>query len=529
MAATAHAVEGTPTGRLPRVLAGIGGLGLGAAVGLVAQLTIVPVALAAWGAGPYGEWILLTGLVTLLKFSDLGLQTYVVNRLCELYVREDRPSFRRLLRGVLGVQCLLALVGLGLAVAWVVGGSPESTLHLRTVTGLQARAVLALLAFELLLGVPMGLVGGVYRATGHLARAARIGAAQQAVLLVVTVALLLLRASFLELAGARVALALLWALWVLRDVTRLHPWLGSVEVGGAWRQGLAMVAPSLFFLLLPLADYFGTQLTNLAVQVSLAPVSVARLATHRTIANFAQLLCSLVTFAVWPELTALHARGERAQMGRTVRTLVKLNGWTAGLATFGLLPVVPFLYGWWTAGRLELDVPTLAILMARTLVWSTWSSAMAVTLATNRHRPATLAQLGASVATAGLAWMLVPVFGIRGAALAGLVADAATVAWIMPVLAARITGDRPGELAREVWRSVGGAVVVPAAAGALAWSLVPSPPLRYGAVLPLALAGALGMAWRALSGEERAVLTHLVPEDRWVRWRAFRHRGARAG
>src|SRR5262249_33913754 len=79
-------------GLLARVAKGVGALSLGAVVNAVSQISIVPIALYAWGAVRYGEWVVLTGLVSFLKLTDLGLQTFVVNRLCASYTRGDRAE-----------------------------------------------------------------------------------------------------------------------------------------------------------------------------------------------------------------------------------------------------------------------------------------------------------------------------------------------------------------------------------------------------------------------------------------------------
>src|SRR5262245_34952190 len=80
---------GTPAGAhlLVRVTRGVGALSLNAAVNIIGQISLVPVAMYAWGGVRYGEWVVLAGLVSFLKLTDLGLQTFVVNRLCASYAR----------------------------------------------------------------------------------------------------------------------------------------------------------------------------------------------------------------------------------------------------------------------------------------------------------------------------------------------------------------------------------------------------------------------------------------------------------
>ncbi len=60
-----------PKGFLRRVSRGVGALSLSVFVNILSQVT-VPIALFVWGKFRFGEWILLSGFVQLLKITDLG-------------------------------------------------------------------------------------------------------------------------------------------------------------------------------------------------------------------------------------------------------------------------------------------------------------------------------------------------------------------------------------------------------------------------------------------------------------------------
>ena len=124
-------------------------------------------------------------------------------------------------------------------------------LGLHTIRGWALFAVILLLSVELLLGVPMGVIAAVYRATGHLARAAILSAGQQFAILVLTVALIAVNSSFVGVAAAQVAVSVVVTGLIFHDLHRIHPWLGFWPSRGSWQEGLKMVGPGLFFLLIP--------------------------------------------------------------------------------------------------------------------------------------------------------------------------------------------------------------------------------------------------------------------------------------
>src|SRR5712692_3861133 len=104
-------------GPLGRIARGMGALSLGALVTMLGQLIIVPVAIRGWGENQYGEWVVLTGLVSVLRLTDLGLQTFVVNRMTEASARENPDELQRILSSALRVQW--PLTGLFLVVLGV--------------------------------------------------------------------------------------------------------------------------------------------------------------------------------------------------------------------------------------------------------------------------------------------------------------------------------------------------------------------------------------------------------------------------
>jgi len=355
----------------------------------------------------------------------------------------------------------------------------------------------------------MGVIAGVYRATGSLARAAFLGATQQLVLLIVTVGLIGANSSFVAVATAQVACAIGLSVWIIRDLNQRYPWLGIWPTVGSLRQGWGMVGPGVFFLLIPIADFVGTQLTLVITQRSLGAADVSRLATHRTIVNFGIMLSALLTNAVWPELSALNAVGNIGRLARVHRTLAKLNLWTVGGLMLCLTPLIYLLYPIWTARRLLLDSWTLTFMLARFLLWTIWSASSTVLLASNKHYRPSFALLVEALLAGSLSLYLIPALGIRGAALAALIADVCVCAWVVPLLAIRELGEDFTVFARQSLQALM-AIVIPALVCVLSWHFVRSIVFRYAVAFPLCLGIAVYFIFIQLDIEERRILERLL-------------------
>ena len=505
-AAQAESAEklGAP-GMAERVLRGVAAMTVVTLVGYVGQLVVVPIGMHAWGPARYGEWTSLSALVAFLTMTDLGVQSHVVNRMCAHHARGEHDRLLDDLHSALRLQAPLA-IGIWVLAALVTAVLPlETWLGLTTATRLETYLTLALLGFELLLGVPLGAVRGTYRATGQLVRAAYLTALKRAVEMALPAALMLAGARFPVVALARVLWALALDAYVMGDLHRLHPWFRLRPLGGNRAAGLGMLAPGALFLIAGLGEFLATQGNLLVVQSVIGGEEVSRFATHRNIANMGRTLSIQFGVIVWPELTALDALGDPTRLARAHRTAAKISGFLVGLALLGFLPLAEPVYAAWTLRKLTLDMPTLGLLVAQAVLWGFWGVGSTALLATNRQgRLAVLLTANAALVFV-LSVLLVPRFGIRGVAAASLLADLALATWLVPRAACHALGDRFSGYAREILGALGLGLLLPAALAALLWTVLPEGLVRALVVPPVFGVLALALFWIALAPEERDV------------------------
>lgn len=500
--------NGQAVGALGRVASGTAALAVSAAVSIVGQFLIVPVALGVWGAEVYGEWVSLTALVTSLTLTDLGVQTYVVNRMCAHHARGDTDAVLSDLHSALRVQIpfVFALLVVG---ALAFGLLPMgSWLGFQTVSGPGLFATLFFLGAEILFWVPMGVVAGTYRAAGKLTRAAMIQAVYRLGQFVFPIGLIALGGSFAWVAFARFALSLAIFAWVLWDLGRVYPWFRLFPLRGSLREGARMLGPGSLFLLLGLSDYVAVQGTIMVLQGRLGGAEVALFATHRTLVNTARTLSGLVTSAAWPEITALDARSDTRSLARVHRSLAKLNGWFVGALLLGFLPVAAPLYALWTMKELAIDGVVMAILAAQTILWGFYRGGATVLSATNRQGRLVPLLFANALVGVVVAVALVPTLGIRGAAIGGFAGDLLVASWLVPRATSRALGEGVGPYARSIGAMALLGLGVPALLGGAAYFFLPPPWLNVAACLVIGTTTALFALRSLLEPDERGLANH---------------------
>src|SRR5512132_61695 len=85
---------------------------LGQALNIVGQLAQVPILLSSWGNQAYVEWLALSALVAYLSTLDLGMQTYVVNRLNQCHALRRMDEYTRVLHTGMLVNTAIPFAGL---------------------------------------------------------------------------------------------------------------------------------------------------------------------------------------------------------------------------------------------------------------------------------------------------------------------------------------------------------------------------------------------------------------------------------
>lgn len=435
-------IKGGIAGWARRVSLGVGSSAVSQLIQGVQAIGLVPLFIRDWGSEGYSEWVALTALVSYLALLDLGGQSYIANALAIHNARNDEASFRTILSdGVslfltLGVSVQMAVVGiLALFMRWnVIGIGRPFTFTEATVLGV-------LSANLLLVSVPAGVYGTVYRATGHFSRGAIVGSVVRLSGLAISACLLYRRVGATGFALSLFATNLAAAIATVLDTRRIIPECRQIEISfRAAVQARKHLKGSIHFWAISLAQALSQQAVILILATTSFKAAAAVYATHRMIANIPGSLRVLVQGPMLPELSYCWAHGQVTEIWnitrKSMRTLVVLTG-ASGAALWLLSPI---LYPLWTGRQFIMDPMLLALLIVQGVLLSGWQTCTWGLLAANKHS----AIAGFSTANAllgiGLALFAARSHGPVGAAVGLLVADIALGVCLFPFLASSFLG-----------------------------------------------------------------------------------------
>ena len=393
----------------------------------------MPLYLHAWGPVLYGEWLTLAAAVGYLCLMDLGLQLYVVNRLNACWSRWDRDTYTRILHSALAWTTLLGVLAVALGVGAITVSPLIGALDFVATSSRSASWVLLLLALQIGLSLPQGLLCGIYRTIGEYARGVMIANAQRVAGLLLTIAVLLAGGGLVAVAFAQVLPFAAVVAWVLADLRRRHPEIDVGYTRGDLRLALQLLGPTALFFLVQGTLVLTLQGSVLLVQSLVGAAAVAVFVSLRTLANVGRQLAGIVSNVLWPEMTALDARGERATLRNAHLLAAKLNSAVCLAVGLFLHLLGAGIVALWTRGELLYDASVMNALVAWTILQAPWVSCMYVLLACNRHRRLAFLCLASSTCGLALAVPMIAAFGTVGVVYGIGLADLAICGVLVPI------------------------------------------------------------------------------------------------
>lgn len=425
-----------------RLIANFGANTFGRISSVAIQIVAVPVLLRHWGAGLYGEWILLSTVPAYLAMSDIGFGNVAGNEMTMLVAAGKRQEalvvYQSVNLFILTVSVVMfALLAAG---AWLL--PVERWFQIRILNPHDVHCILSLLGLSSLLTLQEGLFQHVFRSVAQNA----LGTTVKSLIALASFAGVILaaelRASPLTAAMITAAVGSLGTFLLWRLLRRRVGWIRF----GVRHARLSTVRrlwwPALSFMSFPVSSVLSLQGVLVVVGCLFGPVAVVTFSTARTISRAVLQAMQLINASVWPELSAAYGGGHVALMRKLHRVSSQMSialcvGATLFMAMWGSK-----IWRVWTLAALRTDPVLLNLLLVQMLIGALWYTSSVVPAATNRHQRIAQVILAASGASLALSFVLMrlPFLGLRGAAWALIAGDSVIAAFVLKV-SLRLTED----------------------------------------------------------------------------------------
>lgn len=438
------------TQRFHRVATGTLANVLGQGLNIAGQLALVPILLHFWGNQLYGEWLALSAIVTYLSTLDLGMQTYVVNRLNQCYSLNEMVEYTRVLHTGLLVNLVIPALGLTVALPVLSIAPLGSWLQLHETDDNTAARVAALLAIQVVYSIGYGVLIGIYRTINEYARGQMIMNFRFLMNVLLTVGVVYWGGRLRALAMAQLILLIVTSLIVFIDLRRRH---SEIEVGVSradWKLGVQFVLPSAMFFAIQIVGALQIQGSTLLVTSMFGTAVLVVFTSLRTLSNMIRQASATVQLALWPEFTSLEAQSA----GQSLRTLHLLGSKIVMAisicATVFLVTVGDRLVTFWTRGKVQYDASLMIALLVLACSQSHWFCSSILISASNRHKLVLRCTTIGGVSGFVLGYFLAHRFGVIGFVYGLAAADAVICGFGLPYFACKMIGESRFRFFNEV-------------------------------------------------------------------------------
>jgi O-antigen/teichoic acid export membrane protein len=444
---------------------------------IASQVAAVPIYLHYWDLETYGAWLLTQSLISFVTVADIAYQNYLGYEFLRLG-RQNRAEVADVFCSAIPIAFAASFIIFAVLSVAVLTDVLSGWLGISTgLIHAFNTAVLITAATWVLTGSAGGVVGRVLYPFDYYPMLAWAGTAFALISAVVPATAVALGSNLI---GATLALAVANILYnavlmsaVLPKAKQEQLFSGTVDL----KAGLIKYGTSLALAAqtgLELLRQHGSRLVLLPL---VGMTEMAGFSTMRTGANFALQGLNTVTGPVMPELMRfLVARDQaRTESAFAVVWLVLCAVLSPGVLVVQY--IAPSLFPLWTHGKIIFDPILFGTLSLGVLIVALAQPAAAVVQGNNLLRPQFFISLLAGLLTVFGMYLLVPIVGVRGAALALLSAEIASLLTYMIVAFQWLRGNQ------MVWPTAASTMalfsVVVAALGMSAIALFPQSGLLY--------------------------------------------------
>ena len=344
--------------------------GLSTILAVAFQLISVPICLRYWGKETYGSWLALFSAFMLLRSLDSGYTAYVGNKLNYLYHQNIAALQAHLSSAVTGIVVIGSLQ-LILAAGTLIFHPLAAMLGMPAGHGgglLTKFGLLLLVISWVLTGSYLGIVHRLLIPAGLMYQAAWWAMGFQVCQFGAIIVAAMLRLSMLQtsllFALSQLAIYIISALYVRQKLPDFSPWWRGANI----RTGLNDLGQSFSLTASNVIQQCATSGIVLMVSALAGPVAVPVFTTVRTLTNLWTSVTNVLTAPLLPEVVRFHAKGQPRKLAALNEAFWVLVGSVVNGGSLLFYPLIPFLYGRWTAHAVALNHTLLSLMLGSVVV-----------------------------------------------------------------------------------------------------------------------------------------------------------------
>jgi len=392
-------------------------------VTIFSQILAVPIYLHYWSIETYGAWILVQSMVTFLTIFDIAHHNYLGYEFLKIGQHKRNELALVFSTGVL-VAFIVSIITFIIIFLLIFSGTISQWVGINTATAESFETSILLTCGTWVLTITFtGLLGRVLNPFGYFALSAWSGVLFAIASTTASVVAVYCGAGLVATAIATCVVTFICHSTLAVILFRIA--LQEKLISTKFEMGRGFFR---FYASLALGVQAGLEiLRQQGVRFILLPLSgmsqMIAFSTMRTGANLALQGVGTITAPLMPELMAFLGNRDQPRTESAFSVIWLMLCIVLVPAVLVVQYLAPTLFPLWTQGKIEFDPVLFALLSLTVLVYALAQPAIAVVTGNNLIREQVMISTIATVITVGAIYLLVPLMGVRGAALALLAGE----------------------------------------------------------------------------------------------------------
>ena len=212
-----------------------------------------------------------------------------------------------------------------------------------------------------------------------------------------------------------------------------NPWLKFGFKYAKFSTANKLILPALALTGLPLGNSVNNQGILAIISSILGPVYVTIFSTTKTLSNLVFQSMNVIRLSVWPEISAAYGSGNLLLARKLYTRSCQISFWLSLSLCLSLALLGDLIFKLWVGKNLTMDTAVFQIMLAIIVFKVLWFSSSVILTATNKHKVMTSLYCLFSITFVLFTSKIVPLYGLKGAALSTLCVDILMCIYVLTV------------------------------------------------------------------------------------------------
>lgn len=416
---------------IKRMLAG-GIAGIAAqGINLISRIALPPIFIKYWGIDTYGHWLVLTSIVSYLSLSDIGAQLYIVNRLTIHNSLNNSEEFKKELKSGIIFFTLFPIIAFILLMVIIL--IINSIGIFKLLNNREDLIVILVLGLSYIISLPFGMLLGVYRSKGYIAKSIMFSNVLVVLQMLMTIIFLKMNFEMIGIALCLVIPNFIIFYFAIKDIHKTYP---SLDIYKFERPDYIFLKkslkPSLHFFNIQVSQAINIQGIILVIGFILGSAQVVTFSVVRTVVNSSRQILSLIINTAWQELTSLYTVGKFNELRWLFQFILQLTM----LMTLSICALL-ILYGkpifeYWLGTKFVYDVNLMNLFIIYIVEFILWTTSGNLLMSINCHKEYSKLLLITSILSIIASLLGAILFGLSGVIIGMIFIDLLLPIWLVP-------------------------------------------------------------------------------------------------